>query len=93
MTYLCACGQLRLPVDNPVDNSPPRERDSMPVLNQDKALVSDDVREAVLSAVDALAAQVEALHLMQTEILAMLLAPMSQQERIDRIRAIRGDLP
>lgn len=65
----------------------------MPVLNQDKALVSDDVREAVLSAVDALAAQVEALHLMQTEILAMLLAPMSQQERIDRIRAIRGDLP
>lgn len=91
MTYLCACGQLR---PRPVDNSPSRGRDSMPVSNQDEALVFDSAQAgaAVLSALDVLSAQVEALELTVNDIFAILVAPLTQQERIDRVRELQGEL-
>lgn len=66
----------------------------MPVSNQDEALVFDSARAgaAVLDALDLLSAQVEALELTVTEIFAILVAPLTQQERIDRIRELQGEL-
>lgn len=87
-TGKCECAQvLWTAVDNPVDNSSSRGRDSMPVLD---LKISDFVRLGALEhACELLSARVEALELQLIEIYGVLNSPLTMDERIDRIRQIR----
>lgn len=92
----CACGQQlglwKTPVDNPAVS---RARDSMLIqeinlLNRAES-VEKDLVSALSAAIELLDARVESLELQVLELLAVVESPLTQQERVDRVRAIRGN--
>ena len=77
--------------ENPVDNAPPRARDSTLSL-KDKSLSGDDVSVATLEAVDHLTARIEGLELLVTELLSVVDQPLSPAESLERLRQLKGRL-
>lgn len=88
----CACGQLRLPVENPVDDTRgSRARDSMPFKEINLFEVSDLVG-ALVAANDLLTARIDALELLINEVLELFAAPLTQAERVERVQAITKEV-
>lgn len=93
----CACGQQlglwKTPVDNPADS---RAGDSMLIqeinlLNRAES-VDADLVDALMAAVGLLDARVESLELRMLELLAIVEAPLTPAERIQRVREIRDGI-
>lgn len=87
----CACGQqqaLWKPVDNSCGKPKVTGEDAMP-LQEINLLYSGEIVDALVNAVALLDARVESLEVQLLEVLALFDAPLSKEERIERIREIR----
>jgi hypothetical protein len=93
----CTCGQQlglwKTPVDNPAVS---RARDSMPIqeinlLNKAESVENERSPEvdALINAVDLLAARIDAMELYIIEILGIISSPWTAVERVKRVREIR----
>jgi hypothetical protein len=88
----CACGQQRTLWKTPVEN-PKNERDDAMSFVKDKSLTArEDAVDALIHATDVLAARLDAVELIVIELFGILETPLTPQERIDRVREIRGQL-
>lgn len=75
-----------------MENQPPRGRDSTPY-EEDKSSSRDPLVDALIDAVDALAARVEAVEFRYASLIGVLDRPLSPAESIEELRRLREELP
>ena len=85
---LCICGQ---PPSPPVDNLPPRERDSTPFVEDKSSTERELIVDALTNSVDVLAARVEALELQYASFLGVLDRPLSPAESVKELRRLKEE--
>lgn len=92
---LCGCADqlaLWITVENPVDKLLSKIEHAMPLDSKPIYSFSRDIQEAILSALDVLSARVDALEETIQTIFGILNAPLTADQSIERLRALRDAL-
>jgi len=78
---------------SPVDNSESERAYAMSFVKDKSLTARDETVDALIHANDILAARLDAVEALVTELLGLIETPLTPAERIERIREIREGLP